>query len=122
MLEKTWFFKVMCNLLQYSLYLLMYGLIALLKVGGRMKKDDKLFSASEVGQFTFCSVSWFLQRLGYRAPFSKKRSHGMKIHDEIGRKTRLFPLLLRLSHLLIGCGVLIIILLFIFDILGVIGG
>ncbi|MBS3777831.1 MAG: hypothetical protein KGY50_00895 [Candidatus Thermoplasmatota archaeon] len=86
-----------------------------------MKKDDRLFSASEISQFTFCSVSWFLQRLGYRAPSSKKKSHGMKIHDKIGRKTRLFPSLIRLSYLLIGCGILIIILLFIFDTFGLIG-
>jgi hypothetical protein len=87
-----------------------------------MKKDDRLFSASEVGQFTFCSVSWYLQRLGYRAPSSKKKSHGMKIHDKIGRKTRLFPSLVRLSYFLIGVGVLIIFFLLIMNIFEFIGG
>ena len=79
-----------------------------------MKKDDTLFSASEIGQFTFCSVSWFLKRQGYKDSSSKKslksKSHGLKIHDAFGRKTYFIHLLLRLSYyLLVAGGVLLFI-------------
>ena len=86
-----------------------------------MKQDDSLFSASEVGQFTFCSVSWFLKRKGYRSPPSKKKSHGMRIHDKIGKKTHRFDWLVRLSYLFIFGGIIILLTLFLFSNTGMIG-
>jgi hypothetical protein len=79
-----------------------------------MKRDDSLFSASEIGQFTFCSVSWFLKRKGYHSPPSKKKSHGMRIHNKMGRKTHQFDWLVRLSYLFILGGMIILLILFFF--------
>jgi hypothetical protein len=57
------------------------------------KKSDVL-SASEIGQYLYCSYAWFLQRCGYEpvSPFleSGKQSHirmGNTI-DSLGVKTR----------------------------------
>ncbi|MDG6228779.1 MAG: hypothetical protein QCH96_02305 [Candidatus Thermoplasmatota archaeon] len=46
--------------------------------------DQRLFHASEIGQFHFCSIAWYLQRCGYRpeSPFLKK---GTQTHDRVGK-------------------------------------
>ncbi|MBS3748527.1 MAG: hypothetical protein KGY65_02090 [Candidatus Thermoplasmatota archaeon] len=90
-----------------------------------MREDDKLFSASEIGQFTFCSVSWFLKRRGYKGSSSKKllkkKSHGMKIHDAIGKKTHITRLLLRLSYYLLLSGIVLLFIFVIVNWFGLIG-
>lgn len=90
-----------------------------------MKKEDTLFSASEIGQFTFCSVSWFLQRQGYAGSSSKKslkrKSHGLKIHDAFGRKTHFIHLLFRLSYYFLAAGGVLLFILVIVKWFGLIG-
>lgn len=76
-----------------------------------VKKDDKLFSASELGEFTFCSVSWFLKRKGCTVSRSKKKSYGVKMHDLLGKKTHRFQVLVKLSYYLIVFGLLFILIL-----------
>jgi hypothetical protein len=72
-----------------------------------MKRDDRLFSASELGQYTFCSVSWYLKRQGHQSPSTKKKSHGITVHDEIGKKMHRSQWLIRVSYLLICCGIVL---------------
>ena len=78
------------------------------------KKSDNLFSSSEVGQYTFCSVSWFLKRQGYQGPSSKKlvkkKSHGLRVHETIGRKTHLNRVMFRLGYYLFFIGIFILLL------------
>ncbi len=81
-----------------------------------MKRDETLFSASEIGQFTFCSVSWFLKRKGYRSPHSKKKSHGMQIHNSIGKKTYILRHVRNLSYVLIVSGSVLILIFLLIEI------
>lgn len=69
-----------------------------------MNQKDRLFSASELGQYTFCSVSWYLKRQGHHSPPSKKKSYGMMVHDEIGKKMLRSQWLIRFSYILIVSG------------------
>ncbi|UCB58528.1 MAG: hypothetical protein JSV67_07975 [Thermoplasmatales archaeon] len=49
-----------------------------------LKKEIKnIISASEIGQYYFCSNSWFLQKNGY-IPISKKLDTGNRKHEELG--------------------------------------
>jgi|GEM_PF-576455 len=90
-----------------------------------MRKEDRLFSASEIGQFTFCSVSWSLKRQGYKGSSSKKllkkKSHGMKIHDAIGKRTHINRLLLRLSFYLLLSGIVLLFVFVVVNWFGLIG-
>ncbi len=45
--------------------------------------SKKIINASEIGQYTYCSVAWFLQRCGYE-PLSKSIDAGAKAHTELG--------------------------------------
>lgn len=47
-------------------------------------KDSDLISASEIGQFHYCSIAWYLQKCGY-TPKSQKLYAGTKKHIELGR-------------------------------------
>jgi len=53
---------------------------------GQNKSDlsKKIISASEIGQYNYCSVAWFLQRNGYK-PISKSLETGAKVHLELGK-------------------------------------
>jgi len=46
-------------------------------------KENDVISASEIGQYHFCSISWFLQRCGY-TPQSPSLNIGLKKHKRIG--------------------------------------
>ncbi len=86
-----------------------------------MKKDGRVFSASELGQYMFCSVSWYLKRQGHQSASTKKKSHGMMVHDEIGKKMYRSQWLIRVSYLLICCGIvlfLFVLLTHVFNIIG----
>lgn len=76
------------------------------------KRDDTIFSASEVGQFSYCANSWFLKRKGYRSPPSKNKSHGKIIHDSIGKTTYRFKLFHQLSYVLIIISIILFFLAF----------
>ena len=45
-------------------------------------KKRTILSASEIGQYTFCSVAWFLQRCGYE-PQSALLESGARKHTEL---------------------------------------
>jgi len=46
-------------------------------------KGRDILSASEIGQYHFCSVAWYLQRCGYE-PQSALLEVGTKKHTELG--------------------------------------
>ena len=45
--------------------------------------SKKIINASEIGQYNYCSVAWFLQRCGYE-PLSESLEVGSKAHVELG--------------------------------------
>lgn len=47
------------------------------------KKKTMILSASEIGQYSYCALSWYLQRLGYH-PDSAALYKGKKMHYELG--------------------------------------
>jgi len=47
-------------------------------------KDTDVINASEIGQYHYCSVAWYLQRCGYE-PVSPMLDIGAKKHMELGR-------------------------------------
>jgi hypothetical protein len=56
---------------------------------GEMEKERKIRSsdvirASEIGQYIYCSKSWYLQRCGY-APDSPMLEVGKKAHVDLGK-------------------------------------
>ena len=54
----------------------------------RIKKDNfktnDIIMASEIGQYHFCSISWFLQKNG-KKPVSPKLDIGSKKHINLGK-------------------------------------
>jgi len=53
-----------------------------------MTEEKKLFksnviNASEIGQYNYCSYSWYLQKCGYK-PESKLLAEGVKKHESLG--------------------------------------
>jgi len=47
-------------------------------------KDSDVIMASEIGQYCFCSISWYLQKWGYK-PISPMIEIGIKKHEELGK-------------------------------------
>jgi len=47
-------------------------------------KTDHTISASEIGQYNYCSVAWYLQRCGYE-PESRYLEQGTKAHVALGK-------------------------------------
>jgi len=47
-------------------------------------KNSDIIKASEIGQYCFCSISWYLQRCGYK-PISPMIDIGIKKHEELGK-------------------------------------
>jgi hypothetical protein len=76
-------------------------------------KDTDIISASEIGQYHYCSVAWYLQKCGYE-PKSPMLDVGIKKHLELGkvidytqaniRKTRAISII---GYLLLIIGVMI---------------
>ena len=46
-------------------------------------KGGNLLNASEIGQYHFCSIAWYLQRHGYE-PQSELLELGTKKHIDLG--------------------------------------
>ena len=47
-------------------------------------KNSEIIRASEIGQFFFCSISWYLYKCGYK-PNSPNLDIGIKKHENLGR-------------------------------------
>jgi len=78
-------------------------------------KNNDVIRASEIGQYYFCSMAWYLQKCGY-APESPYLELGAKKHirlgeilDETESKTRKSNIFALIGYLLLICVVLIFI-------------
>jgi hypothetical protein len=47
-------------------------------------KITDIISASEIGQYQYCSIAWYLQKKGYK-PLSPKLEIGIKKHIKLGK-------------------------------------
>ena len=79
-----------------------------------LKKD--VISASEIGQYVYCSISWYLQKCGYE-PKSHFLDIGAKKHVELGNimdslqyKKKTSRILAIVGYLLIAIAILLIFL------------
>jgi hypothetical protein len=50
----------------------------------KIKIKSDVFSASGIGQYTYCSTAWYLKRLGYEPTKSIYLKEGFKKHKKIG--------------------------------------
>ena len=48
-----------------------------------MNAQTGVLSASEIGQYTYCAMSWYLQKCGY-TPQSPKIEQGALLHKSLG--------------------------------------
>jgi len=48
-----------------------------------MDSKRLIISASEIGQYHFCSIAWYLQKCGYK-PKSQSLELGLEQHKKIG--------------------------------------
>ena len=80
---------------------------------------SKVINASEIGQFTYCSISWHLQKIGYN-PDSKLLKYGTEKHINLGNTIDKTEKNQKISNFLnlIGLSILIVIIfLFIFEVI-----
>ena len=68
-----------------------------------------IIKASEIGQYKFCSVAWFLQKRGY-TPESPLILAGRKRHVEIGDGLKMVWRMKRIFRILLWIGLLMIFL------------
>jgi len=83
-----------------------------------MKKNENsdVISASEIGQFYFCSKAWYLQKKGFK-PKSKYLEKGVEKHREIGniientnKDLRKSNIILKMAYLILIISIIILIL------------
>ncbi len=82
-------------------------------------KDTDIISASEIGQYHYCSVAWYLQKCGY-VPKSPMLDVGIKKHLELGRVMDRTQLYIRKSRFIAIIGYLLLIigvLIFLFEVI-----
>lgn len=71
-------------------------------------KSSEIISASEIGQYQFCSISWFLQKCGYK-PESPMLNIGLNKHTKLGEIIDFTQSNIKKSKLLSYIGYLILI-------------
>lgn len=54
------------------------------RIKGTCFSDKEIISASEIGQYHYCSIAWYLQKCGYQ-PKSQRLEVGRKKHQQMGR-------------------------------------
>ena len=77
--------------------------------GGRGREKKRVIKASEIGQYRFCSVAWFLQNLGHK-PEGYEILTGMAKHAETGRVIEKTERMRSTYRLLLWAGLLLILL------------
>ncbi len=78
------------------------------------KEKNQIINASEISQYHYCSISWYLQKMGYK-PKSEEINIGRIKHEKLGYimdKTKIYrrnSLLLRvISYSMLFIAILII--------------
>lgn len=82
-------------------------------------KDTDVISASEIGQYHYCSMAWYLQKCGYE-PKSPSLDNGIKKHVQLGEIIDYTQTNIKKSKLLAVIGYLllaIVILIVIFEVI-----
>jgi hypothetical protein len=82
------------------------------------KRSDVL-SASEIGQYVFCSCAWQLRRLGYE-PESPYLETGKHAHIALGEQIESLERTVRISRWSAGIGILVLSVALLLFFLGVI--
>ena len=75
----------------------------------QIKSKSDVISASEIGQYVYCSVAWHLKRMGYE-PESPKLEQGIEKHRKIGFKIDKIETKNRKSNIIAIAGYTILIL------------
>jgi len=83
-----------------------------------LKKSDVL-SASEIGQYQYCSYAWWLQRCGYK-PESPSLELGKHVHVTLGTTIDGLEIKLRYSQWYLVIGLLVLCVAFLLVFFGVI--
>ena len=78
-----------------------------------------VLSASEIGQYVFCSNAWRLRRMGYK-PESPFREQGTKAHVALGDQLDDFEVQIRSSHWYVVIGLVLLTIAFLLLFFGVI--
>lgn len=79
----------------------------------------EIISASEIGQYQYCSIAWYLQKCGYQ-PKSHMLDVGRKKHKEQGKIINYAQLNIKKSNRLASIGYLMLflgVLIFIFEVI-----
>ena len=77
------------------------------------KKEKIVISASEIGQYHYCSMSWILQRSGYK-PISKKLNIGREKHLKLGDTIDNIHVNIKYSRIISRIGLIFLIIGFLF--------
>jgi len=77
-------------------------------------KSTDVISASEIGQYHYCSMAWYLHKCGYE-PISPSLDNGAKKHVQLGQAIDYTQANIKKSRVLalIGCLLLAIVILFV---------
>jgi len=73
----------------------------------KVLKTTEVLSASEIGQYQFCSCEWLLQRCGYE-PESPSLDAGKQIHVVLGDTIGKFDAKIRFARWLATLGFLVL--------------
>lgn len=81
--------------------------------------ESDIIKASEIGQYHYCSISWYLQKCGYK-PKSLMLDIGIKRHMELGKTIDNTQLKIKKYKLLAITGYILLIfgfLIFLFEVI-----
>jgi hypothetical protein len=81
-------------------------------------KTSDVLSASEIGQFIFCSCAWQLRRLGYE-PESVFLEPGKQAHVALGERLESLERTMRIARWCAGIGVMVLLVALLIFLLGV---
>jgi hypothetical protein len=80
------------------------------------KETNSVISASEIGQYNYCSAAWYLQKMGYKpdSPFleigSQKHSDLGKIIDKTGHEKKKSNILMITGFILFVISIILLII------------
>jgi CRISPR/Cas system-associated exonuclease Cas4 (RecB family) len=84
-----------------------------------LPRKTNVLSASEIGQFMYCSYAWYLHRCGYE-PDSPFLEPGKQAHVDLGNKIDTLETRMQYSRWIILIGIVALLLAFLFFFFGVI--
>jgi len=71
----------------------------------RLSEINKIICASEIGQYSYCSISWYLQKCGYK-PISPSIESGKENHFNMGKRINKIQNKINISKILAVVGFL----------------